>query len=84
MKSISYMLTASMTIAVSAASMAASVYEYHQAFRCPKCAKYMRNGKPTHLPQRISDSVCTVAAQYQSEYRGVDQQYRMTYPPYTR
>ena len=72
-----------MTIAVSAALMAASVYEYHQAFRCPKCAKYMRNGKPTYLPQRISDSAYSIVAQYQSEYRGLIQYYRMAYNLHT-
>ena len=48
-----------------------------------KCAKYMRNGKPTYLPQRISDSAYSIVAQYQSEYRGVIQYYRMAYNLHT-
>jgi hypothetical protein len=43
------------------------------------CAKYMRNGKPTYLMQRINDSAYSIVAQYQTEYRGVVQYYRMAY-----
>ncbi len=48
-----------------------------------KCAKYMQNGKPTCLPQRINDSAYSIVAQYQSEYRGVIQYYRMAYNLHT-
>ena len=43
------------------------------------CAKYMRHGKPTHMAQRVNDSVYSIIAQYQTEYRGVVQYYRMAY-----
>ena len=43
------------------------------------CAKYMRHGKSTHMAQRINDSVFSIIAQYQMEYRGVVQYYRMAY-----
>lgn len=48
-----------------------------------KCAKYMRKGKPAHLPQRVNDSAYSIVAQYQSEYRGVVQYYRMAYNLHT-
>jgi len=43
------------------------------------CAKYMRRGKPIHLMQRVSDSAYSIVAQYQTEYRGVVQYYRLAY-----
>lgn len=43
------------------------------------CRKYMRNGKPSHLPQRISDDVYSTVARYQAEYRGVVQYYKLAY-----
>jgi group II intron reverse transcriptase/maturase len=43
------------------------------------CAKYMRSGKPIHLMQRVSDSAYSIVAQYQAEYRGVVQYYRLAY-----
>jgi hypothetical protein len=44
-----------------------------------QCAKYMRRGKPVHLPQRVNDSAYSIVAQYQAEYRGVVQYYRLAY-----
>jgi hypothetical protein len=44
-----------------------------------RCAKYMRRGKPIHLMQRVSDSAYSIVAQYQAEYRGVVQYYRLAY-----
>src|SRR5207302_1885370 len=41
--------------------------------------KYMRAGKPRHLRQRVNDSAYSIVAQYQTEYRGVVQYYRMAY-----
>jgi group II intron reverse transcriptase/maturase len=41
--------------------------------------KYMRRGKPYHLMQRTNDSVYSIIAQYQTEYLGVVQYYRMAY-----
>ena len=43
------------------------------------CAKYMRKGKPIHLVQRVNDSVLSIIAQYQTEYLGVVQYYRLAY-----
>jgi group II intron reverse transcriptase/maturase len=43
------------------------------------CAKYMQAGKPRHLRQRVNDSAYSIVAQYQTEYRGVVQYYRMAY-----
>jgi group II intron reverse transcriptase/maturase len=47
------------------------------------CAKYMRKGKPHHLAQRINDDVYSIVSQYQAEYRGVVQYYRMAYNLHT-
>ncbi len=43
------------------------------------CAKYRRQGKPTHLMQRTNDSAYSIVAQYQTEYVGVVQYYRLAY-----
>jgi hypothetical protein len=43
------------------------------------CAKYKRAGKPRHLMPRVHDSAYSIVAQYQTEYRGVVQYYRMAY-----
>ncbi len=43
------------------------------------CAKYMRRGKPVHLMPRINDSVYSILVQYQAEYVGVVQYYRLAY-----
>lgn len=43
------------------------------------CTKYMRRGKPIHLMPRVNDSVCSIMVQYQAEYAGVVQYYRMAY-----
>jgi len=54
-------------------------------FRVPKrvveahCAKYMRDGKPVHLPERLNDSPYGIVAGYQAEYSGVVQYYRLAY-----
>lgn len=44
-----------------------------------KCVKYMRHGKPIHIPQRIHDEAYSIVAQYQAEYRGIVQYYKMAY-----
>jgi group II intron reverse transcriptase/maturase len=44
-----------------------------------KCAKYMRNGKPAQLTQQINNSDYSIVAQYQTEYLGVVQYYRLAY-----
>ena len=43
------------------------------------CAPYMRRGKPIHLAQRVNDTAYSIVAQYQAEYRGVVQYYRLAY-----
>jgi group II intron reverse transcriptase/maturase len=40
-----------------------------------KCVKYMKDGKPTHRPYLLNDSIYAIMTQYQAEYRGVVQYY---------
>uniref|UniRef100_UPI0023305A44 reverse transcriptase/maturase family protein n=1 Tax=Aquimarina algiphila TaxID=2047982 RepID=UPI0023305A44 len=42
-----------------------------------KRAKYTRNGKIVHRPERIKDEPYSIVSQYQSEYRGLVQYYKM-------
>jgi len=44
-----------------------------------KCKPYRRNGKPIHRTERINDSVYSIMKQYQLEYRGVVEYYRLAY-----
>jgi group II intron reverse transcriptase/maturase len=44
-----------------------------------QCAKYMRRGKPIHCVERINDDAYSIVVQYQAEYRGVVQYYRLAY-----
>ncbi len=44
-----------------------------------KCQPYMRNGKPIHRNGRIHDSVYSIVAAYQQEFRGVVEYYRLAY-----
>jgi group II intron reverse transcriptase/maturase len=44
-----------------------------------QCAKYMQHGKPKHLMQRINEHPYSIVAQYQTEYAGVVQYYRLAY-----
>ncbi len=48
-----------------------------------KCAKYMRHGKPVHLSLRTLEEPYSTITQYQAEYRGVVQYYRMAYNLHT-
>ncbi len=43
----------------------------------------MRSGKPIHLTQRINDNAYSIVSQYQAEYRGLVQYYRMAYNLHT-
>jgi hypothetical protein len=43
------------------------------------CARYRRNGKVVHLPERAKDSDFTIVVQYQQEYRGLVQYYLMAH-----
>ena len=47
------------------------------------CLKYMRSEKPIHLTPRVNDSAYSIVSQYQAEYRGVVQYYRMAYNLHT-
>lgn len=44
-----------------------------------QCAKYMRHGKPTHIPQRLNDDAYSIVRLYQAEYSGIVQYYRLAY-----
>ena len=44
-----------------------------------KRERYMRRGKPIHLPQLMLNNDYTIVAQYQAEYRGLVQYYQMAY-----
>ena len=43
------------------------------------CAKFMRGGRPMHLPKRLNDSPYSIVVQYQAEYAGLVQYYRLAY-----
>jgi len=47
------------------------------------CAKYQRQGKPVHLIRRVNDSAYSIVANYQTEYRGIVQYYRLAYNLHT-
>lgn len=51
--------------------------------RQEKCKRYMKNGKPRHMPERTIDDAYSIVSQYQSEYRGIVQYYRMAYNLHT-
>jgi group II intron reverse transcriptase/maturase len=42
-----------------------------------KCRSYMARGKSVHRPERLHDDAFSIVAQYQAEYRGVVNYYRM-------
>lgn len=44
-----------------------------------KSQRYQKHGKPVHLQARTHDSVYSIVAQYQQEYRGIVQYYQMAY-----
>jgi group II intron reverse transcriptase/maturase len=44
-----------------------------------QCRKYLRNGKPAYLPQRLADDAYSTVTRYQAEYRGVVQYYKLAY-----
>jgi group II intron reverse transcriptase/maturase len=47
--------------------------------RQEKCARYTKHGKPAHIPQKLKEEAYSIVAQYQAEYRGIVQYYRMAY-----
>jgi group II intron reverse transcriptase/maturase len=42
-----------------------------------RCRSYMRKGKAVHRPERLADDDFSIVKQYQAEYRGVVQYYRL-------
>ncbi|WP_075164136.1 reverse transcriptase domain-containing protein [Ktedonobacter racemifer] len=42
-----------------------------------KCQRYQRHGKPIHRPELTNNTVYSIVAQYQSEYRGVVEYYQL-------
>jgi hypothetical protein len=48
-----------------------------------KCKRYMKNGKPIHLPERTIDDAYSIVSAYQAEYKGIVQYYRMAYNLHT-
>lgn len=48
-----------------------------------RCARYMRYGKPVHLPQLANDNDYSIVERYQAEYRGLVQYYRLAYNLHT-
>lgn len=44
-----------------------------------KCQRYMRHGKVIHRMECTRDTVFSIVAQYQQEYRGVVEYYRLAY-----
>ena len=47
-----------------------------------KCARYLLHGKPVRRPELIHDSPFSIVAQYQQEYRGIVEYYRLAYNLY--
>jgi hypothetical protein len=43
------------------------------------CARYLRHGEPMHRSELIHDSVFSIVAQFQREYRGIVEYYRQAY-----
>jgi group II intron reverse transcriptase/maturase len=44
-----------------------------------KCARYFSHGKPIHRPELTYNTAYSIVAQYQQEYRGIVEYYRMAY-----
>ncbi len=44
-----------------------------------KYERYLRHGKPIHRGELIHDSLFSIVAQYQQEYRGIVEYYRLAY-----
>jgi group II intron reverse transcriptase/maturase len=42
-----------------------------------KCQRYLHHGKPIHRPELAHDSVFSIVAHYQQEYRGIVEYYRL-------
>jgi group II intron reverse transcriptase/maturase len=44
-----------------------------------KCALYLHHGKPRHRKELVNDSVYSIVAQFQQEYRGLVEYYQLAY-----
>jgi len=44
-----------------------------------KCARYLRHEKPIHHPELAHDSVFSIVARYQQDYRGLVEYYRLAF-----
>jgi group II intron reverse transcriptase/maturase len=44
-----------------------------------KCTPYLFHGKPIHRAERLHDAVFSIVEQYQAEYRGIVEYYRLAY-----
>jgi group II intron reverse transcriptase/maturase len=44
-----------------------------------KCTPYLRHGKPIHRSERLNDSLYSIVQQYQAEYRGIVEFYRLAF-----
>lgn len=44
-----------------------------------KCGPYMQNDKPIHRADQLHDSVFSIIARYQQEFRGIVEYYRLAY-----
>jgi hypothetical protein len=44
-----------------------------------KCKAYSGHGKPIHRTERVNDSAYSIMAQYQLEYRGTVEYYRLAF-----
>ncbi|MCA1841403.1 MAG: reverse transcriptase domain-containing protein [Gemmatimonadaceae bacterium] len=49
-----------------------------------KSAPYLKGGKPIHRCERVNDSAFSIVAQYQKEFRGVAEYYRLAHNLSTR
>jgi len=50
-----------------------------QATITEKCARYMQGGKPVHRAELLNSDVYDILEQYQAEYRGIVEYYRLAY-----
>lgn len=44
-----------------------------------KCSPYLKGNKPVHRSERLDDSVYSIIVQYQQEFRGIAEYYRLAY-----
>ncbi len=44
-----------------------------------KCAPYLKGGEPIHRKERTNDSIFGIVAQFQQEFQGIVDYYRLAY-----